>query len=482
MADRSLLFPGSADDLEFEATDEHQRGTGTSLINNRDDDDDAGNALRDFASLTSSQSFRECLQFDPAICDRNSERYFLNVRSDAFNGIVGLVIIVNALIIGLETEYGEKGYIFFEHFFAVFFILEMACRINQLGFRGYVNEGTNLFDAFLVISSTFDLYVLPLIMNGNGSAGSWIKMLRMFRIMRIVRLFKMFHSLEIILNAFINALSVVGWVGLLTLILNYICAIFLTQTVGHADVDWGEDQDKVYLWFGTLGNSFQTLLIVITLQDWDDMAMTVSKQYNGYVVWALAFSYIILTAYTMLSLITGCISEALITAQMQDDRDRLAKIEGSKKAFGQSLRDVLSKFDEDDSGSLTHKEIEEVLTSPGNNLMNQLAALNIDMDMSELLYFIDRLNPSGDEDADIKINDIADVMSHFNGPAKACAIWELKFMLNELHSEHLSTVTKLRDRVMHTEKEFARYTNRVEEKLSILSKTLLGDSEAGNST
>merc|ERR1739838_1251649 len=99
----------------------------------------------------------------------------------------------------------------------------------------------------------------------------------MFRVMRIVRLFKVFHQLQIILEAFFKALSTVMWVGLLTLILNYVCAVFLTQTIGHNADQWsGEDEFRVRDWFGTIGHSLRTLFIMLTLAQWDEIALVLS--------------------------------------------------------------------------------------------------------------------------------------------------------------------------------------------------------------
>merc|ERR1719484_72749 len=127
------------------------------------------------------------------------------------------------------------------------------------------------------MTGDFDLWVSPLmeaVQSGKsaadhkGGGSRLLKLLRMFRVMRIVRLFKMFHELQIILEAFVKALHTVMWVGLLTVILNYICAVFLTQTLGHDADAWGDQAYKIERWFGTIGHSMRTLFIIITLAEW----------------------------------------------------------------------------------------------------------------------------------------------------------------------------------------------------------------------
>merc|ERR1719174_2992647 len=155
--------------------------------------------------------------------------------------MVGLVIVFNAVIIGMETDLGADEFIFFEHFFCIFFIIEMAMRICQLGCKGYVSDNSNLFDGSLVISGTADLYIIPMIVGPGkkGGAVSVLRLLRMLRVMRILRLFKVFKELMVILAAFLKAFSAVMWVSVLTLIFDYVFAVFLTQTVGHKAAWWG---------------------------------------------------------------------------------------------------------------------------------------------------------------------------------------------------------------------------------------------------
>merc|ERR1719409_1547554 len=123
-----------------------------------------------------------------------------------------------------------------------------------------------------------------------------------------------------------QALTTVMWVGLLTLILNYICAVFLTQTIGHSADMWGEKAPDVRLWFGTIGSSMRTLFIIITLAQWDEIALVLSEQVNGFAVFSIAVTYITITAFTMVSLITGIICEELVGAQKDDESRKLAII------------------------------------------------------------------------------------------------------------------------------------------------------------
>jgi len=339
----------------------------------------------------------------------------------------------------------------------------MFIRIRQGGVSAYLESLSNIFDGSLVIIGILSLYVFPLVLPSSGHGPHLLKLLRMFRIMRLVRLFRIFYELQIIMQAFIRALQDVAWVGLLTFILNYICAVFLTQTIGHSSHKWGDDAHLVHSWFGCVGYSMRTLFILITLSDWDDIPLTLSKQINGFIVFSAAIAYICATSYAMVSLITGMISESLISAQREDEFHRLQEIEDGKKGFAESIRRLLADIDSDNSGTVTKKEIRAVLKQPENNLLSQLSALDIDVDIEDLLGMIDKLSAEGDPNGEVPINLVANAMCHLSGIAKASSVWDLSLLVTNMRSE---TTYQLKD--------LDKATERIEGKLDRLCALIGG--------
>jgi hypothetical protein len=247
----------------------------------------------------------------------------------------------------------------------------------------------------------------------------------------------MFRALGIILQAFVKALNSVLWVVLLTIILNYICAVFLTETIGHmaSEFEDTEVQKSVELWFGSVGYSMRTLFIIMTLAEWDDIAMTLSDHINPIAVFTFAMTYILLTAFTMVSLITGSMTESLITAQREDEMSRMREIEESRRELSLRIREMLRSVDEDGSGTLSRAEVNQVLMDPENKLLTRLGTLDIDMDPEEFLAFVDKL-PA--KDGEVKIDDIAEAMEHMQGSAKASSVWDLRQSLIQVRT-HLES-------------------------------------------
>merc|ERR1712137_1071749 len=105
------------------------------------------------------------------------------------------------------------------------------------------------------------------------------------------------------------------WVGALTLIIDYMFAVALTKLVGHHYHMFGAHQAKVKDWFGNVPNSMRTLFIVMTLAEWDEIALTVETAVPGYIVFFVAIAYVMICAFTMVSLIIGIISDAIANSQ-----------------------------------------------------------------------------------------------------------------------------------------------------------------------
>ena len=58
--------------------------------------------------------------------------WYRDVDSDKFGSLVGGVISLNAIIMGLETDFGSQYFWPFEWFFFTFFTLEFILRAQQL--------------------------------------------------------------------------------------------------------------------------------------------------------------------------------------------------------------------------------------------------------------------------------------------------------------------------------------------------------------
>eukprot|EP00747_Dinoflagellata_sp_TGD_P141729 gnl/TRDRNA2_/TRDRNA2_176168_c0_seq4.p1 gnl/TRDRNA2_/TRDRNA2_176168_c0~~gnl/TRDRNA2_/TRDRNA2_176168_c0_seq4.p1 ORF type:complete len:552 (-),score=75.36 gnl/TRDRNA2_/TRDRNA2_176168_c0_seq4:169-1824(-) len=400
-------------------------------------------------------------------------RRAVDVRSDRFAMAVGVVILVNAVTIGLETDLGMEKFRVVEWVFLIVYMTEMVLRINQLR-RNYLKDPWNIFDASLVCLSVIDMIIIPLVSAGGESDSmSILRLVRAARILRITRLFRMFAMLSVILQAFVKAISVVAWVGVLTLIIDYICAVVLTQAVGKSAKLWGDDADKVEQWFGTIPQSMQSLFVIMTLSEWDEMAHVMAKVLPPYVVWPAFISYILVVAYSMTSLITGVISESLLTARSEEETLRLQELEENRRVQLKGLHKALAALDEDESGTLTHDEVARALETH-HEIVPRLQALDVNIEEEDLVKLFDKMARAGGG-RKITIDDFVDFLRCHSGAAKAAALFDAKHDLIHSVKESESRRTKEMNDLRQDVKQLWRCMDQIQGKVGILVRNAGAD-------
>mmetsp|Transcript_14836 Transcript_14836/g.32708 ORF Transcript_14836/g.32708 Transcript_14836/m.32708 type:complete len:487 (-) Transcript_14836:247-1707(-) len=365
---------------------------------------------------------------------------WMDPESDHFNMVIGLVIISNALVIGLETEFGAGYFTLFEHLFNVVFFTEMCLRLRLMG-KAYFKEPWNCFDFALVFSGTLDLWVMPLVLGGGDTnnalyhfqAMRMLRMLRLMRVLRVIRLFRMFQQLFLIMQAFGKAFHIVLLMGLLVLILDYVIAIMLTQAIGH-DPTWQgtAEEDKIQMYFGSIPNSMQTLFVIMTLTAWDQVSEVLVTQWPPMIVYASLVLYIMVTSYTMLSLITGIISESLITAQQEYRLRKEKTMEEKKKDISFELRQFLLsdclEEDKDEHNNVNTNDLKTAMRGDTELLM-KLASINIHVTEQAILSLIDKLATN----EIVNIDYFVDKLLNLVGVATASSVMDMKYEISKLN-------------------------------------------------
>lgn len=112
-----------------------------------------------------------------------------------------LVILFNTIILSLDKypDTDDLAGIFekFNFTFTAFFIIEMVTKLLGLGFKGYIWDPYNVFDAIIVIASASDLLISNLL---NTKSGGVITAIRSFRLLRLFKLAKQWKRLHYLLK------------------------------------------------------------------------------------------------------------------------------------------------------------------------------------------------------------------------------------------------------------------------------------------
>ena len=241
------------------------------------------------------------------------------VESPRVQRVVVAAILVNALILGLETSdalmAGWGGLLTVIDRLCLFlFVAELLAKLfAQRG--GFFRSGWNCFDLLVI-----GIALVP-------GAGPWA-VLRSLRVLRVLRLLSVVPSLRKVVAAFLHAIPGLGGVSALLGILLYTSAVLATNLFGD---DYPE-------WFGGLGRSLFTLFQILTLEGWANMVRVIMKTHP----WAPAFflPFILTATFTALNLFIGVIVSAMQELAMAPerktpapDKELLDRLEADLKAL-----------------------------------------------------------------------------------------------------------------------------------------------------
>lgn len=218
------------------------------------------------------------------------------VESNGVQKFIVAVILLNGLILGLETSSGLMErfgavLLFLDKVCLVVFVLEIAVKLTAYRLHFWRN-GWNWFD-FLVVA----IALVP-------GAGPWA-VLRSLRILRVLRLLTVMPQLRKVVAAFVHAVPGLSGVIVVMAVFFYTMGVLATNLFGTAFPQW----------FGSLGESLYSLFQVMTLESW---SMGIVRPVMEVFPWAWAFfvPFIVIATFTILNLFIG-----IIVSTMQELSD-----------------------------------------------------------------------------------------------------------------------------------------------------------------
>ncbi len=236
------------------------------------------------------------------------------VSSNWFEYFIIAVIIVNGIILGLETSatisqlYGDWLYLGNDIALGVF-IVEAALKMLALWPRPqrYFRDGWNVFD--------FSIIVFALV----PATGQFAMIARLARLLRVVRLISAIRDLRLIVAALVRSIPSVGHVMMLMSIVAYIYAIMGHQLFHEHDPEH----------WGTLGRSLLTLFNITTLDNWTQI-MNAAMEHHPW-SWVYFVSFVVVGTFVVINLFIAIIINSL------DDTKRSQLQEGLEPVSRQDI-------------------------------------------------------------------------------------------------------------------------------------------------
>mmetsp|Transcript_74454 Transcript_74454/g.164451 ORF Transcript_74454/g.164451 Transcript_74454/m.164451 type:complete len:560 (+) Transcript_74454:114-1793(+) len=312
------------------------------------------------------------------------------VRSSAFESTAAILIITNAIFIGVEIEISARfpnqgmplaiQVIGFAYTAAFALELLMRVFVHGLGMFWRKQYLWNLLDLFVVLVSLWEVIVLvleALVKDLSLNAGiGVISSLRIVRILRITRLIrnsgstpgramKFLRALRTLIHSIAYTLKEVMWAGVFLLLIMYVFSLALTQgVVGHLASSNANDVNPAMIrYWGGIGSSMSTCFMAVTGGiSWEvasDPLLEVSQ-----IWWWLFVTYVGFTVFAVLNVMTGVFCQSAIQSAQHDHELFLQNMLAERDDHLKRIKNLFARLDKDGSGSLTLSELEDHLEDP----------------------------------------------------------------------------------------------------------------------
>eukprot|EP00746_Dinoflagellata_sp_MGD_P018096 gnl/MRDRNA2_/MRDRNA2_141939_c0_seq1.p1 gnl/MRDRNA2_/MRDRNA2_141939_c0~~gnl/MRDRNA2_/MRDRNA2_141939_c0_seq1.p1 ORF type:complete len:600 (+),score=114.82 gnl/MRDRNA2_/MRDRNA2_141939_c0_seq1:71-1870(+) len=320
----------------------------------------------------------------------------IGLETVKFQIAIGVVISVNAVTIGVETDKmasGEEWSIYpLEVAFTIIYSMEIFLKLFAYGCAIFKDIGF-WFDLLLVLLAITDTFVLSAIdVSSQLSSFMMLRMLRLFKLGRILRLFKLCREIWLLMSSIIDSMRLLVWSGILLTLLLYLFGIFTTQVIGarlRTDDVWPDEEDRWYLYlrFGSIDRSMYTLFECMVGGDLMETARIVQKGLSW--MWVFFVLYTCIALIAILNVIVAIIVENTMKKTLaENEGDKRKEMELRREALRMDLINVFQAADTSGDGMLSRDEWLAVLEAP--DIMSHLKHLELNKD--QCIHIFDALD------------------------------------------------------------------------------------------
>lgn len=221
-----------------------------------------------------------------------------------FNNGITIIIILNAVIIGLDTSASlaaNFGYLFdlANQLILVIFIAEAIIKMLAVypKVSDYFRDGWNLFDFVIIVAS-----LVP-------ATGSLATLARLARLLRVLRIISALPELRLIVATLIRSIPSMVNVIMLMSIIFYVYAV--------AGFHLFHDVDPTH--WNHLGTSLLSLFRIVTLEDWTDIMYAAMDQKPW--AWVYFVSFVVLGTFVVVNLFIAVVLNNLEEAKAERLRE-----------------------------------------------------------------------------------------------------------------------------------------------------------------
>eukprot|EP00746_Dinoflagellata_sp_MGD_P011033 gnl/MRDRNA2_/MRDRNA2_123006_c0_seq1.p1 gnl/MRDRNA2_/MRDRNA2_123006_c0~~gnl/MRDRNA2_/MRDRNA2_123006_c0_seq1.p1 ORF type:complete len:415 (-),score=91.73 gnl/MRDRNA2_/MRDRNA2_123006_c0_seq1:381-1625(-) len=337
-----------------------------------------------------------------------------------------LVICINGITIGVETELGDgsAAWEVMEALFLACYTFELLIRLKADGFVAYRHDNWMRFDTAVLLVAYFDICIIgPAMKSGNSGTQKIVILLRMMRLLklaRLVRLLRFFKELWLLVASFGSAFKTLAWTFVLLVLVLYVFGIIFVWILGK------DSSDKdIKEWFGSLPGAMFTLFQIMTLEAWAEIARSVWETEQWYMTFTILI-FIGICSFAIMNTVMAVIVEHTLGEAMEQRDELIKKAEKELHEAANGLLEMFKSADTDRSGLLGKDEFVAALTGPeARRLLQQL---DVGEDFSvlaqeEIGLLFDTIDVDGSNG--LNPQEFVDGMMQMRGPARSRRVFEL---------------------------------------------------------
>jgi voltage-gated sodium channel len=353
-------------------------------------DDHCAEELPRRESTRRSVSKEKTVSFNDSLCG-------IIAKSKRFENTTLGIIVINALWIGLDTNYNHKklvkddgsfplepGSIVVENLFCVYFTAEVVIRF--FGFkrkRDCCKDAWFVFDSFLVTSMVLETWVLEIVKlaSGGGDSPSFLsnlsalRLLRLLRLTRMARLMSFVPELMTLVKGMAAAAKSVAFVLLFLCMVMYVFAIVIVSVVGDPETE--PEAETCEHMFGTMGDAMMSLFTNGVLGD--NLAATVQAIMDfpngegsgtGLFMFMFFMLFFAISSMTLLNMLIGALCE-VVTNTAADEKDARQIQE-----LRHCIEDAFDRIDKNSDGVVCEAEWSQIKAD--QDVRTQLCSLGVE--------------------------------------------------------------------------------------------------------
>eukprot|EP00403_Amphidinium_massartii_P026050 CAMPEP_0178402588 /NCGR_PEP_ID=MMETSP0689_2-20121128/16920_1 /TAXON_ID=160604 /ORGANISM="Amphidinium massartii, Strain CS-259" /LENGTH=879 /DNA_ID=CAMNT_0020023495 /DNA_START=41 /DNA_END=2676 /DNA_ORIENTATION=+ len=321
------------------------------------------------------------------------------IRSAYFDYITLMMICLNAVTIGWQTDYlareqtdvvpdWARG---IEVLFCVLFVIELLLKIYCYRMNFFRQDiRWNMFDTLVVLLQVVE-EVLNLVASSvplNLSFLRIIRILRLIRVIRLIRILRLISELRTLVTSLAGSLKAFGWTMLLIFMLIYTVAIFFTQLVTdhRLGLDGGDHvayASHLPRYFGSLGDTILALYqAILGGVSWREITTPLMGEIHTMLGFVFSV-YITFCVLAMMNVVTGVFVDSALNSAKHDKEVYMMN----------SVRAMFLRMKMDLSGDMNWDEFKTLLSSA--EMMEYFKAIDVDISEAQSIFELLDVDNSG---------------------------------------------------------------------------------------